>query len=902
MKKNSFTQKSKALALIILINLCAVVCPARAQSEAVVINQKIQQTALDRGVAGLGQAINRLGVIASVLHTGAHPDDEDSGLLAYLARGRQARTAYLSLTRGDGGQNLIGPELYESLGVIRTDEMLAARRLDGASQFFTRAFDFGFSKVREEALSKWDREAVLSDMVRVIRTFRPFVIVSVWTGTPSDGHGHHQAAGLLVQEAYKAAADPAKFTELGLRPWKARKLYIRASGRQQGQAAQPSEATLSINTGQFDPILGRTYYEVAMQGRSQHRSQDQGALERREPRYSRYKLVESSVGIPKEEKDIFDGMDSTILGIADFAGQKAPQLKQALTEVQRAAEQAKKDYNPYSTRSVSGTIAQGLRRLRGIRRELPRMGLGEAEMYEVDYLLDRKEKDFADALAQANGVIVDCIADDDTVTPGQTFGVTVAAYAGEGVKTLQVSLPSREGMSAAQHKQESSVTDGRAITQTEFKVTVGETAEPTAPYWLKHPRRGAMYSPGKGGTGIEPQAPPVLEALVEFEIDGERVAVLRPAEYRFADKALGEIRHELKIAPIISVTVSPAIIISPTSNRPQERELTVSLVNNSKTGVQGSLTLSADGGGQSSQWGITPKQSDFDLKREGERASFSHKVTVPANSKGNYEIKAVAQVKGQQFTEGYQAISYPHTQPRFFYRQAKASAGVFDVKVAPGLKVGYIEGAGDDFANALKRLGVDVTLIEARELASGDLSKYDVIVTGLRVYEVRPDVVSNNRRLLDYVHKGGTLIVQYNKGEYAQLNMAPYSVKMKQTPERVTDESAAVEILDPAHPIFNFPNRITESDFEGWVQERGTYFLSEWDTNFKPMVASRDPGEAPLKGGQLIAQYGKGHYIYTGIAWFRQLPEGVPGAYRLIANLVSLPKAKLAQPARARSN
>ena len=893
MKKKSFTRKSMALAAILLINIGAVVFPARAQNETGVVNQKSQQTALDRGAVGLGQAINRLGVIASVLHTGAHPDDEDSGLLAYLARGRQARTAYLSLTRGDGGQNLIGPELYESLGVIRTDEMLAARRLDGASQFFTRAFDFGFSKVREEALSKWDREAVLSDMVRVIRTFRPFVIVSVWTGTPSDGHGHHQAAGMLTQEAYKAAADASRFTEMGLRPWKARKLYIRASERrQQGQPAQPPDATLSINTGQFDPILGRTYYEIAMQGRSQHRSQDQGALERREPRYSRYKLAESIVGMPKEEKDIFDGMDSTVVGIADFAGQKAPQLKQALTEVQRAAEQAKKDYNPYSTRTVSGTIAQGLRRLREIRKELPKMGLGESEMYEVNFLLERKEKDFADALAQANGVIVNCIADDDIVTPGQTFGVSVAAYAGEGVKSLQVSLPSRDGMSAAQQKQESSVTDGRAITQTEFKVTVAETAEPTSPYWLKQPRRGAMFSPGKGGTGIEPNAPPVLEALVEFEIEGQRVAVLRAAEYRFADKALGEIRHELKIAPVISVSISPSIIISPTANRAQERELTVSLVNNSKTGVQGSVTINADGGGQSSQWAITPKQADFDLKREGERASFTHKVTVPANSKGNYEIRAAAQVKGQTFAEGYQAISYPHTQPRFFYRPAKASAGVFDVKVAPGLKVGYVEGAGDDFANALKRLGVDVALIEARELASGDLSKYDVIVTGLRVYEVRPDVVSNNRRLLDYVHKGGTLIVQYNKSEYAQLNMAPYAVKMKQTPERVTDERAAIEILDPTHPIFNFPNRITESDFEGWVQERGTYFLSEWDPNFKPMVASHDPGEAPLKGGQLIAQYGKGYYIYTGIAWFRQLPEGVPGAYRLIANLVSLPKAK----------
>ena len=903
LNKNRFIYKSVSIALILFINIGAISPSTRAQNGPVVITQKSLSSAMDRGAVGLGQAINRLGTIASVLHTGAHPDDEDSGLLAYLARGRRARTAYLSLTRGDGGQNLIGPELYESLGVIRTDEMLAARRLDGASQFFTRAYDFGFSKVREEALSKWDKDAVLSDMVRVIRTFRPLVIVSVWTGTPADGHGHHQAAGMLTVEAYKAAADPAKYTELGLRPWKARKLYIRAADRRSQQpSAQPSDGTLTINTGQYDTILGRTYFEIAMQGRSQHRSQDQGALERREPRYSRYKLVESTAGTAKEEKDIFDGIDSTVVGIADFAGEKAQQLRQSLTDVQRAAEQAKREFNPYSPGSVSGTIAQGLRRLREIRADLSKLGLNESEMYEVEFLLDQKEKDFADALAQANGVIVDCISDDDTVTPGQTFNITVSTYASENVKTLGVTIPSRDGITATQQKQENSVTDGRAISQTEFKVSIAENAEPTAPYWLKNPRKGAMFAPGKGGTGIEPQAPAAAEALAEFEIEGQRVAVARAAEFRFADKALGEIRQDLKIAPVISVAVTPAIIISPTSARPTGREVTVSLINNSKSGVQGQLTVNAMSAGNVSHLDVAPQHSDFNLKREGERASFTYKITIPANSKGNYDIGAVARVNGQDFARGYQVISYPHTQPRFVYRDAQARAEVFDVKVAPGLKVGFIEGAGDDFANALKRLGVDVALIEAPELASGNLGKYDVIVTGLRVYEVRPDVVANNRRLLEYVHNGGTLIVQYNKNEFAQWNVAPYTVKMKQTPERVTDELAAVEILDPTHPVFNYPNRITGADFEGWVQERGTYFLSEWDSNFKPMVASHDPGEAPLKGAQLIAQYGKGTYIYTGIAWFRQLPAGVPGAYRMIANLVSLPKAKLSQPARARSN
>jgi LmbE family N-acetylglucosaminyl deacetylase len=859
----------------------------------------------DRGAAGLGQAIKRLGVVASVLHTGAHPDDEDSGLLAYLARGRQARTAYLSLTRGDGGQNLIGPELYEALGVIRTEELLAARRLDGASQFFTRAYDFGFSKSRAEALAKWDRDEVLADMVRVIRTFRPVVIVSAWTGTPSDGHGHHQAAGFLTKEAYAAAADPARYPQQiaeGLKPWQAKKLYIRVPTREElPKGVEPITTTVTLNKGQFDPLLGRSYYEIAMQGRSQHRSQDQGALERRGPQYTRLHLEQSAVGTPKEEKDIFDAIDTSLPGIAQSAGSSA-RLKEALAEAQQDANEAMTKYNPFKVSTVTEPIARGLKRIRDIRAMLSSLQLSESERFETDFLLKQKEDDFADALAKAEGVVVDCIADDEVVTPGQTFNISVASYADAGSKATGVSLSVPPGWTVAEQKRSNSSTEGRLVSQTDYKVTVAPDAEVTEPYWLKLPRKGDMFTPGKGGTGIEPNAPPPIIARVEYEIDGQKIVTSQPAQFRFADKALGETRREVKVAPPVSIRVSPANVIFPVSATGMKREVTISVTNNLKEGVRGTVGLNLpDASDGDKQWQASPAAQSIDLKREGELASYSFKVASrPDENPGSSAILARADIGGRHYDRGYQVISYPHIEPRFVYLPPVVNARVLDVKVAPGLKVGYIEGAGDDFATALERLGVNVERLKAQDLAVGDLSRFDTIVAGIRVYEVRPDVIANNARLLDYVKNGGTLIIQYNKGEIATGNFTPFPVKMERgMPDRVTDEAALVSILDPGNPLFNFPNKITERDFEGWVQERGAYFFSEWDKNFKPLLASSDPGEESKRGGELIAQYGKGYYIYTAYAWFRQLPQGVPGAYRLIANMVSFPKAKPASTKQA---
>ncbi|HEY3135203.1 MAG TPA: PIG-L family deacetylase [Blastocatellia bacterium] len=977
----------------------------------------------DRGAMALGQAIKRLGVVASVLHTGAHPDDEDSGLLAYLARGRQARTAYLSLTRGDGGQNVIGPELYESLGVIRTEELLAARRLDGAQQFFSRAFDFGFSKSRTETLSKWDREAVLADMVRVIRTFRPLVIVSGFSGTPNDGHGHHQSAGFLTPEAYRAAADPTRFPEQireGLRPWQAKKLYQRSfDGGASPREFMPSLSTLSINTGEFDPVLGESYYEIAARGRSQHRSQDQGTIEARGPRYSRLRLIDSKLGPIKNEKDIFEGIDSRLTGIADYAGASAAKLRDQLAEVQAAADEAKANYNPLSKSSVTEVIGRGLNKLRQIEAGLASLGLGESESFETSFLLKQKETDFEDALLKSEGVVVDCFADDEVVTPGQTFNVSVSAYANSTAKLGKSELLAPKGWTVVRKDEKISESGDRSLLQAEYTVTVAADAEPTRPYWLNSERKGDMFAieAGQPAKGIEPISASTLTAVVDLNTAGLAVRVRQEAQHRFADRAVGELRHQIKVAPAVSVNVSPEILIFPKSATAIEREITVSVTNDRKGGVQGSLVLQKPDG-----WQVSPVSSSFNLKREGDRAAFTFTVKAPAGSaETRRALTAVATIDGRQYTQGYEVVSYPHIEPRFIYYPAQAEAEVIDVKVASGLRVGFIEGAGDDFREALTRIGVDVKTIDSKQLASGDLSVYDVIVAGIRTYEVRLDVIANNARLMDYVKNGGTYIVQYSRGNFETGGYAPYRIgpeeregarqpagrgrqadreprllylsenevaaslaksatkpkvgyigdagdkliesmrnvgieprvvgatdlagdlsqldvivvgpaagsradfsqynshlldyarrklvilaytkaqytsgdfpsfpKPEARPFRVTDELAKVTILEPSHPRFNFPNKITDRDFEGWVQERGAYFLSDWDPHFKPLMSCHDPGEPDLKGGEVIAEYGKGLYVYTAYAWFRQLPKGVPGAYRLIANLVSLPKA-----------
>jgi menaquinone-dependent protoporphyrinogen IX oxidase len=697
-------------------------------------------------------------------------------------------------------------------------------------------------------------------------------------------------------------------------------------------------------------------------------------------------------------------------------------LSPHLARVQASANEAKDKFNPLHPNLVTRIISQGLQVVREIRAKLSIFGLSPSEYAETDSLLEQKETDFADALLKAEGVVVDCLADDEIVTPGQTLNVALSAYANTAAKLLGFGLVAPSGWTIVKKNEKTSEVEGRLVLQADYTVTVGPDVEPTRPYWLNAARKGDMFTvdkPVKGATGIEPVSTPALTGFAEFSISGESVKTSQEVEYRYADRAIGEVRRELKVAPAVSVNVSPDILVYPKSASAVERRVTVSVTNNKKGGVRGAVTLQ-----KPADWLVTPASSDFDLKREGERALFTFALKAPAASgETKRQISAVATIDGRAYREGYQVVSYPHIGSRFVYHEAQANAEVIDVKVAPGLKVGFIEGAGDDFGAALERIGVNVKTIDSKELASGDLSVYDAIVAGVRVYEVRPDVIANNARLMEYVNRGGTYIVQYSRGNFETGGFAPYRTgkeesagsrtagqrgpqgdreprllylseaeipsalgsksatkpkvgyigaagdkviesmrsagldvraidaneiagdlsqldvivvgsgagarpelaehnsrllefsrrklvilaysqgqflkgdfpsfpKPEARPFRVTDELAAVTILEPSHPRFNFPNKITARDFEGWIQERGAYFLGDWDSHFKPLMACHDPGEPDLKGGEVIAEYGKGFYVYSAYAWFRQLPKGVPGAYRLIANLVSLSKAR----------
>ena len=860
----------------------------------------------DMGAIGLAQQLERLQTTASAMHTGAHPDDEDSGLLAYLARNDHARTAYLALNRGEGGQNVIGGELFEPLGVIRTEELLQARRLDGGQQFFTRVMDYGFSKTRAEATRIWGENLVLGDMVRAIRLFRPLVIISRFSGTPADGHGHHQLAGYLTPIAYKAAADPNQFPEQikeGLRPWQAKKLYVSESFFRNPD----NPPTLTVNTGEYDPLLGRSDFEIAMEGRSQHKTQEMGTLELRGKQTSGMRLVESNVEKIAVEKDVFDGIDTSIRGIPKLVGLTDGDIDDELKDAQNAAAKGLEDYNALNPRKIIEPLAEGLRAVRKARAEIAEKQNRQSSnpLADADVLLAQKEREFSDALQSAAGVVVDALSDTETVVAGDKTGVVVRVFAPEdsNIKLGGAVINAPKDWTVSNAAAPDTPQTGffsrneNALKAYFFDLRVSANAKPTQPYWLESPR-GKNFAFDWSAPDAEKNLPfqsPLATAEVKMNVGGEDITVTKPVQYRYADDIRGELRRDLNVVPIVNIALDSNLMIVPTSTKAQTQKVVMSVTNNAPRETSGTIKLDLPTG-----WTATPNSANFDLKSKDEKTAAAFDLTIPANTKvDSYKIMAEAIVGGQIYNQTMQEIAYSHIQTHRRYLPAEISAKVIDLKVAP-VKVGYIMGSGDRVPEAIKRLGLDVTMLGENDLATGELSKFDTIVVGIRASQVRPDFVANNNRLLDFVKNGGTLIVQYQQQDYVSRNLPPFPAKtdiqingsQRISNVRVTDENAPVKILEPTNPIFNFPNKITASDWDNWVQERNLYNFTTLDPKYTPLLESHDEGDPESNGGLVYAKIGKGNYVYNSYSFFRQLPNGVPGAYRLLANMLSLPKAK----------
>lgn len=840
----------------------------------------------DNGANALARQLQRIQTTSSVMHTGAHPDDEDSALVAYHARRENARTAYLSLTRGSGGQNIIGTEQSDLLGVIRSEELLQARRLDGADQFFTRANDFGFSKHLSEPARLWDEEAVLGDMVRAIRQFRPIVIVSRWNGTPADGHGHHQFAGYLTPLAIEAAMDPDRYPEHideGLSPWQVRKFYV----MQRFNPDSVTEPSLVVNTGEVDPVVGRSYYEIGMQGRSQQKTQQMGSLELRGDQFSGMQLIDSRVDASDAEESVFDGIDTSIAGIALFEPDASAKFTEFLAELERTTASLLTSYDPLNPQTLVPTLVTGLRFARAARRE--------AQGVDTVRLLEEKIDEFEAALALAAGVSIDALADTETVVPGSTFQVAVRKYVPEGFDIQMVgnAITVTPGLDISDTNEEV-LANERAYRRRDipdvqfmFNVEVPADAKITQPYWLDMPRNDFMYDWSQADfVQTQPFGKPLVSVLAAFEIDGHKFAVEKEVQYRFVDRVRGEIRRRIDVVPLVSVEPATELVIVPMSSNERQYEMLLTLRNNANRNIDGTAGFKVPDG-----WILEPESADFSLAAKPASATLSFNVTLPDDvAAGEYQLEGIATVNGVTYRQAMREIAHPHIQTHRVYEPSVTEFEVIDVSVAQ-VRIGYVMGSGDEVPDALRRLGLQVTLLDDDTLTTGSLSSFDTIVVGIRTSQTRPAFVANNRRLLDFVEQGGTLVVQYQQPDFAAQNLAPFPVSMDGN-VRVVDETAPVVILEPDHPVFNFPNRITADDFEGWLQERNNYNFTSFDRNrYLPLTESHDPGEPESDGAMLYSEIGEGRYVYTSYSWFRQLPNGIPGAYRLFANLLSLPAA-----------
>jgi LmbE family N-acetylglucosaminyl deacetylase len=855
----------------------------------------------DSGTAGLKDMLQRLHTTARLLHTTAHPDDEDGGLLTLESRGEGVTATLLTMNRGEGGQNKVGSNLFDVLGVVRTLELTQSDRYYGVNQRFTRVADFGFSKSPDETFQKWQgHDVALADIVRVIRTFRPDVLVSRFGGTERDGHGNHQASGILSREAFRAAADPNRFPEQikeGLLPWQAKKFYVDNVCPFRSNECPDGNWTIRLNTGEQNAALGMSYIQFAMQGLKHQQSQGVGnwSLDAG-PHYAFYKLVDSVLPPTTDknghEKGFWDGIDTALVGLAARLGaeeSKAPFLKPGLVQLQAKIDEATRAAEKEPSTAAEPLIS-GSEIVRKLIAQVKNSSLSSAAENQLLANLDEKQAQLGRAMGLAAGVsltvrfdgpIAPRPEDAFMAVPGQNFKlkVTFAYTAPVEWKGMKIDLP--PGWSAILLGSGDSAM-GRARERTsEYDVKVAADAQYTRPYLHRgDPETDGVYTIDDRRYETLPFPPAPVQAHAVYSIGGKEAVVHTVGMVAFKDENGNEAKHAIAVAPPFSIRLEPATQVISTSHSGTS-DITVGIRSNIATSQPASLRLELPAG-----WTAEPTTQPVSFHAPGETKEFKFRVKPADLRESRHEVKAVLDYQGKSYDLGYTVVTRPDLDTFYYYQPAAQRVSIVDVKVPNGLKVGYIMGAGDAIPAVLQQVGVEVTMIPPEKLASEDLSRFSTVVLGIRAYDTQKDVIANNKKLLDYAASGGTLIVQYETdvSDFNSGHLTPYPAQLSRA--RVSVEEAPVEILKSEDPLFHYPNRITEKDFDGWVQERGLYFMGQWDSHFQPLLSSHDPGEEAQKGGLLKAQVGKGLYMYSGYAFFRQLPAGVPGAVRLYVNML----------------
>ena len=866
----------------------------------------------DTGPAALKQMLRKLQTTARLMQVVAHPDDEDGGMLTLEARGKGATVTLMTLTRGEGGQNKVGSNLFDVLGVLRTLELTAADRYYGVQQRFSRVADFGYSKTPEETFQKWQgHDVALADIVRVIRTFRPDVLTARFSGTDRDGHGHHQASSILAREAFRAAADANRFPEQikeGLMPWQAKKVYIGNVCSFGAQSCPDKDYTLKLNTGENDPALGMSYVQLAVEGLKHQQSQGLGSISLPAgARYTFYRRVDSALppGADKDahEQDFFDGMDTSLAGLVSGLGgedRQVPWLRLALTEVTERIRQASA-----AAENDPGSAAEPLIAAEGTLRllvgKVQSSSLSEAAKADLLSRLEEKQRQAQAAANLALGVSLEATVLPENpglpleqnaltlVSPGQKMAVKVRLRNGSrfSLRARQISVEGFGKPAVLNEGSQLLIKPGSDF-ETLFHLQVPADFPSTKPYWHRdNPEEDAVNIVDEPQYATLPFPPPPFHAEVEYEVVAEGAARETPVQVSsdvlvgFADDKGVEQKRRLMVAPEFSVMLEPGEQVIPVQNG-SATNVKVQVSCNLTGAPTGKLRLEAPPG-----WRVEPAELAVALKRRGDAQDYQFKVLPATLKEGRAQIRAVLEAGKKKFSEGYSAVTREDLDTFYYYQPASQRVSIVDVKAPKGLRIGYVMGAGDDIPTVLQQIGLNLNLVPADKLAAEDLSRYGTIVLGIRAYDTQKEVAANNKKLLDFVAAGGTLLVQYNSGvgDFNSGRFTPYPAQLSRA--RVAVEEAPVQILAPADAVFHSPNEIGERDFEGWVQERGLYFVDQWDDHFTPLLACNDPGESPQKGGLLEAHFGKGLYIYTGYAFFRQLPAGVPGAIRLYVNLLA---------------